>query len=373
MRTRSDGEIYTAIVAGASSRGMPAFADLAETARWQLVSFVRSLGGVRLRVRATDGGAGYPWDLPPGFPQPKVPADNPMSPAKVELGRHLFYDTRLSADGTFSCGTCHEQRLAFTDGKPRAVGHSGQIHPRSAMALANVAYLPVLTWANPTVRRLEAQALVPMFGDRPRGAGTHGHRARAAGPAGRRAALPGDVRGRFPRRADADQRRQRHQGHRLVRADAAVGPIAVRPGSAPAPTRAPMSPAALRGEDLFFAERTECFHCHGGFNFTESVDYVRPGAARHRVPQHRPLQPRRRRHLSGAQHRRPRRHRPARRHGPLPGAVAAQHRVDRSLHARRQHRARWPTWSATTKPAAARSAAARTAASAGPTCTRARS
>ena len=98
---------------------MPAFADLTETARWQLVAWVRSLGGARLRVRATDGGAGYAWDLPPGFPQPKVPADNPMTAAKVELGRHLFYDTRLSADGTFSCGTCHEQRIAFTDGQGR--------------------------------------------------------------------------------------------------------------------------------------------------------------------------------------------------------------------------------------------------------------
>ena len=174
MRTRSDGEIFAAIVAGATSRGMPAFADLAETARWQLVSFVRSLGGVRLRVRATDGGAGYPWDLPPGFPQPKVPADNPMSPAKVELGRYLFYDTRLSADGTFSCGTCHEQRLAFTDGKPRAVGHSGQIHPRGAMALANVAYAPVLTWANPDRAAARGAGAGADVRHRPGGAGTRG-------------------------------------------------------------------------------------------------------------------------------------------------------------------------------------------------------
>ena len=108
---------------------MPAFAALSETVRWQLVAWIRSRGGARLRVRATDGGAGYAWDLPPGFPQPKVPADNPMTAAKVALGRHLFYDTRLSADGTFSCGTCHVQRIAFTDGKSRAVGHSGQIAP----------------------------------------------------------------------------------------------------------------------------------------------------------------------------------------------------------------------------------------------------
>jgi cytochrome c peroxidase len=276
MRTRSDGEIYTAIVAGATSRGMPAFADLAETARWQLVSFVRSLGGVRLRVRATDGGAGYPWDLPPGFPQPKVPADNPMSPAKVELGRYLFYDTRLSADGTFSCGTCHEQRLAFTDGKPRAVGHSGQIHPRSAMALANVAYLPVLTWADPTVRRLEAQALVPMFGTDPVELGLKGTEremlARLAAepryPAMFAAAFPGQPTpisvGNVTRAIASFERTLLSGRSPYDLARTSADPRA-------------QSPAASRGEDLFFAERTECFHCHGGFNFAESVDYVGRG------------------------------------------------------------------------------------------------
>ena len=46
--------------------------------------------------------APYEWRLPPGFPTPRVPADNPMSAAKVELGRHLFYDQRLSGNGTHS-------------------------------------------------------------------------------------------------------------------------------------------------------------------------------------------------------------------------------------------------------------------------------
>jgi len=90
--------------------------------------------------------AGYDWRLPPGFPTPQVPADNPMSDAKVELGRHLFYDTRLSGSGTQSCATCHRQELAFTDGKGQGVGSTGQVHPRGSMSLANVAYAAVLTW-----------------------------------------------------------------------------------------------------------------------------------------------------------------------------------------------------------------------------------
>jgi mono/diheme cytochrome c family protein len=102
LRTHTDGEIYWVIANGIPASGMPAASGLSETARWQLVAWVRNLGGIKPPVRAADGGASYVWDLPPGFPRPKVPADNPMTPAKVELGRYLFYDTRLSVDGTFS-------------------------------------------------------------------------------------------------------------------------------------------------------------------------------------------------------------------------------------------------------------------------------
>ena len=60
----------------------------------------------------------YDWKLPAWVPKPLVPADNPMTPAKVELGRWLFYDTRLSVNGSTSCATCHQQAHAFTDARP---------------------------------------------------------------------------------------------------------------------------------------------------------------------------------------------------------------------------------------------------------------
>src|SRR5262245_47047275 len=109
----------------------------------------------------------YAWHLPRNFPRPRVPASNPMSAAKAELGRWLFYDTRLSENGTQSCATCHEQERACTDGRPRAIGSTGEVHPRGSMSLVNVAYAAALTWGNPSVTRLEDQALVPMFGDHP--------------------------------------------------------------------------------------------------------------------------------------------------------------------------------------------------------------
>jgi cytochrome c peroxidase len=109
----------------------------------------------------------YQWKLPAWAPRPLMPADNPMSNAKVELGRVLFHDKRLSVNGSFSCATCHQQSRAFTDGLPVAVGATGEKHPRNSMSLTNAAYNPVLTWADPLQHALESQALVPMFGTGP--------------------------------------------------------------------------------------------------------------------------------------------------------------------------------------------------------------
>jgi cytochrome c peroxidase len=116
---------------------------------------------------AAPTGVRYAWTLPTGFPAPAVPGDNPMSAAKVELGRHLFYDTRLSKSGRQSCASCHQQARAFTDGRARSVGSTGERHPRGSMSLVNVAYARTLAWADPTLTRLEDQALVPMYGEHP--------------------------------------------------------------------------------------------------------------------------------------------------------------------------------------------------------------
>ena len=53
----------------------------------------------------------YAWQLPRGFPTPAVPADNPMSEPKVALGRRLFFESRLSLTGSYSCATCHEPAM----------------------------------------------------------------------------------------------------------------------------------------------------------------------------------------------------------------------------------------------------------------------
>jgi cytochrome c peroxidase len=118
------------------------------------------------RIRSCSQFAGR-WKLSKGFPKPPVQVANPRSSAQVELGRRLFYDKRLSVNGKQSWATCHRQELAFTDGLPHAQGATGELHPRSSMSLVNVAYMELLTWANPSLSTLEVQALIPMFGTVP--------------------------------------------------------------------------------------------------------------------------------------------------------------------------------------------------------------
>ena len=106
--------------------------------------------------------AAYEWRLPAGFRIPLVPVDNPMTAAKVDLGKRLFTDTRLSANGTYSCASCHMPSLAFTDGRPRAVGVYGDLHARNTPTLINVAYNASYGWTDAGLASLEAQHRVPL-------------------------------------------------------------------------------------------------------------------------------------------------------------------------------------------------------------------
>jgi len=92
----------------------------------------------------------------------EVPPDNPLTRESVELGRRLFYDRRLSGTNTVSCSTCHLQRLAFTDGRPTAVGVTGKPLAFNSMSLANLMWGPRHFFWNGRASSLEDQALVPI-------------------------------------------------------------------------------------------------------------------------------------------------------------------------------------------------------------------
>lgn len=119
----------------------------------------------------------WSWNLAAYIQPPSVPTDNAMSDAKIELGRRLFYDADLSLDGTLACAGCHEQKRAFADGNATRPGVHGNPGRRNAPGLANVAWLPRLTFADPSATSLEAQALIPLLGENPVEMGMKGREA----------------------------------------------------------------------------------------------------------------------------------------------------------------------------------------------------
>jgi cytochrome c peroxidase len=211
------------------------------------------------------------WDLPANVLPPRVPDDNPMSVSKVELGRFLFYDKRLSANRTQSCASCHQQELAFTDGLAQAEGSTGENHPRNSMMLANAGYAASLTWANDVLDRLEEQALVPMFGETPVELGMAGmedellRRLREDNryPEMFADAFPEDedpiVLGNITKALGAFQRQLtsfNSKYDRWTQGD-----------------RTALDESEQRGLALFLGEKLECFHCHGGFLFSQASDH----------------------------------------------------------------------------------------------------
>ena len=220
--------------------------------------------------------SGYVWQLPEGFPTPRVPPDNPMTSEKVELGRLLFHDPRLSGDGTLSCASCHQPGVAYTDGRNHAVGILGNIHPRSAMSLTNVAYNATLGWDDPNLTRLEDQALVPLFNTQPPEMGVAGRE--------------NDVLARFK-----EDRRYRQLFIRAFLQD--ENPVNMRnvtyalasfertliSGNSPYDRWAysgqvtALDPDERAGARLFFSRRLSCFRCHSGFNFSGPVIYEGSG------------------------------------------------------------------------------------------------
>ncbi|MDX1812154.1 MAG: di-heme enzyme [Gammaproteobacteria bacterium] len=214
----------------------------------------------------------YPWELPQGFPLPPVPQDNPMSASKVELGRHLFYDRRMSINEVKSCGDCHHQRLAFSDGLPTAIGITvNELHARNAQGLTNVAYNPTLTWANPNLLTLETQALAVLMNETPVELGWSDREDEILDRFRYDAIYQEMFVSAFPEEDDP------YTIENVLKALASFQRTLISGNSAydryiNGDDNA-IGASAARGKDLFFSERLECHHCHGGFNFTETANH----------------------------------------------------------------------------------------------------
>lgn len=224
-----------------------------------------------LRQAPPEQGTAWLPTLPAHIPVPRVKPEEVPTPGRIRLGRHLFYDRRLSGDESMSCSTCHRQELAFTDGRAQSHGITFEIVPRNAMSLANVVFASRLTWANPYLERLEHQARIPLFGDDPVEMGM------------------GDREDELLDRLRSDPL---YQELFVAAFPTAKNPITVEnllaalaafertliSVDAPfdrwmAGDSEAVSESAKRGYQLFLSERLECFHCHGGPLFTDSLTH----------------------------------------------------------------------------------------------------
>src|ERR1043166_486769 len=104
------------------------------------------------------GAADDAFKVPLGMKPPPIPADNPMTLEKVELGKQLYFDPRLSCDDTVSCASCHDPKKGWSNSSQFATGVRSQVGGRSAPTIINSAYSELQFWDGRALK-LEGQAL----------------------------------------------------------------------------------------------------------------------------------------------------------------------------------------------------------------------
>ncbi|MBU3742531.1 MAG: hypothetical protein FGM24_09650 [Candidatus Kapabacteria bacterium] len=194
------------------------------------------------------------------LPPVPVPANDPLTEEKVELGRRLFYDTRLSVDGTVSCASCHRQEAAFADaGRQTSVGVRGQFGNRNSPMIVNSAYQPYFFWDG-RAQTLEEQALAAFLSKTEMAADTVAVAAllRSADYRDRWMAAFGDTTVSMLMAMRAISAFERT----LISANSPYDRYVRGDGTA-------MTASQKRGMSLFFSNRSMCSNCHGGPNFTD--------------------------------------------------------------------------------------------------------
>jgi len=118
-----------------------------------------------VQARASDQQI-YQVAIPLGLIEPDIPSDNPLTAEKIELGKKLFFDVRLSLKGKMSCATCHNPNHGFAEPRAVSVSANGDKQRRNAPTILNAGYLPLVMWDG-RFRTLEQQSLEPfsIWGD----------------------------------------------------------------------------------------------------------------------------------------------------------------------------------------------------------------
>lgn len=207
--------------------------------------------------------------LPDHLETPYIPEFNPLTAEKIELGRHLFYDRRLSGNLEQSCSDCHFQELGFADPETTPSGSTGTVLERNSQALGMVAYRTTFTWASNVLLELEDQLQVPLRNDNPVELGINdGNEAEVLARFDDDPMYAAMFAAAFPESESGAT------VNKIVFALASFCRTMI-PGRSPydrfvAGDHDALTEQQRQGMTLFFGERFECFHCHNGINLTTS-------------------------------------------------------------------------------------------------------
>tara|TARA_Y100000991_G_scaffold33392_1_gene21630 strand:- start:3184 stop:4233 length:1050 start_codon:yes stop_codon:yes gene_type:complete len=113
-------------------------------------------------IELTNSPTPYVLTIPSNFPPVEIPDDNPLTVEGVRLGRHLFWENRMSGDNSMSCASCHAPQYAFSDPSPSSIGINGDSSKRNSMVLQNLAWSNDFFWDG-SVITLEEQILLPVM------------------------------------------------------------------------------------------------------------------------------------------------------------------------------------------------------------------
>ncbi|WP_166141518.1 methanobactin export MATE transporter MbnM [Methylosinus sp. RM1] len=217
----------------------------------------------------------WKWELPKYIPPPRVPADNPMSEEKFQLGRRLFFDKRVSGNATISCSSCHLQERAFTDGRVVSVGSTGDKTPRNAPSIVNSGWRATLTWANPALVTLERQMENPLYGERPIEMGVNdANKAEIVARFRNDADYVKWFAAAFPEKKPAEQ----ISFETIIKAISAFQRGVVSFDSRYdqyLQGKIKLTEAEQRGHDLYFGEKAECHHCHGSVDLDDQFVHAK--------------------------------------------------------------------------------------------------
>ena len=195
--------------------------------------------------------------------------DNTETDALINLGRHLFYERRLSLNEDRACGICHEQAKGFTDGFVRAVGTTGEIHPRNTLTLLNTSSRHRLGWLDQNLESVSEHMLIPLLGTDPVEMGMNGRIHQILETLSREAVYIALI--------DGLNRSEKRLGLELMQLALETFIMEIVTYDSPydrflkGETNA-ISAAAKRGADLFFSADMPCTGCHGGDDFDRRAD-----------------------------------------------------------------------------------------------------